>query len=83
MKLVFALIASLGLATAFAAEPAKKEEAKSAATAPAAPAKTEAPSGEMKLAKKKADKDAEAKAKKDATKSSAKDAPKTDKPATK
>jgi len=43
MKLVLALIASLSMASAFAAEPAKKEEKKAevkpAAAAPAAPAK--------------------------------------------
>ena len=55
MKLILALIASLGLVTAFAAEPAKKDEkkaeAKPAAAAPAAPAKKE----EMKLPAKKDD----------------------------
>ena len=84
--LAIAIIASFSIGSAFA-QAAKQPEGivktAPAVTAPAAPAKAEAPSGEMKLAKKKADKEAEAKAKKDATKSSAKDAPKADKPATK
>ena len=79
--LAIAIIASFSIGSAFA-QAAKQPEG-IVKTAPAAPAKAEAPSGEMKLAKKKADKEAEAKAKKDATKSSAKDAPKADKPATK
>lgn len=59
MKLLFALIASLTVFSVLAQAPAKTAE----------PTKQEAPKTEMKLAKKKADKDAEAKAAKDANKS--------------
>lgn len=77
MKILLALIASLGILTAQAVEPAK--DAKPAATQPA-PAKEEGKGEKMKLAKKKADKDKEAKSKTDATKSSAKNDKKADKP---
>ena len=94
MKLVLALIASLGIASAFAqtAAPAKKEETKKTpadkveATAPAAAKPVAAPTAapaapakeEVKLAKKKEDKAA------DATKSAqpVKDKKATDKAAT-
>jgi hypothetical protein len=70
-NIAIALIASFGIATAFA-QAAKQPEnigktAPAAAPAPAAPAKAEAPKTEMKLAKKK--EDAKAAPKAEATKS--------------
>ena len=54
MKSIVTLIAGLVAVSAFAAEPAKKEEAKPVApAATVAPAKAEEKKPEMKLAKKK------------------------------
>jgi hypothetical protein len=64
MKLIATLIATLFAVSAFAAEPAKKEEAKPAAPAASAPAKAEAKK-EVKPAKSEP-------AKKDAPKADAK-----------